>query len=201
MSNNGEVKGSTAAQVVGVLVVLYGAMIFIVSITATESLNFATIVLLTLSALALIVGVGLVNLNYHSWLVALVLNVITIISGGIKLILIYSKYKGANAPDVAVNLFWPLIIFWLLYSARDACRSKKRNDSIGLWVFKLHAPVLSATMITLATILYVKAIGAGAFFILGFPLLIIEFGVIYVAGQSLQKRLGWDSLPEKIASE
>lgn len=201
MSSKIEVKGSTAAQVVGVLVTLYGVMIFIISITATESLNLAAITLLTLSALAIIVGIGLVNHNYHSWFVAIVLNAVSLIGGGAKLILLYSKSQAADASNVAVNLFWPLIIFWLLYSARDACRSRKGNSSIGLWVLKLHAPVLSATLITLATILYAKAIGAGAFFLLGFPVLIIEFGILYVAGQSLQKRLGWDNPPAENSSE
>lgn len=192
MSNHKEIKGSTAARVVGTLIILYGALIFGVSFMAPDSLSFATIILLSLSSLAIIVGIGLVNFNYHAWLVAIVLNTITLVAGGLQLILIYSSGHSADAPSIASKLFWPLIIFWLLYAARGACLTKRIDNQMGILVLKFHAPMLIATAITVVTIIVLKAFGAGGIIVIGFPLLIFEFAILYIVGGKIQKRFGWE---------
>lgn len=190
MANTGS-DGSTAAQVAGVLVGLYGFIIFVSSFIASDSLNIASAILLTLSALAIIVGVGICKHNYYAWIIALVLNIISLISGGVQLVLLFLKNHSAEASNIASKLFWPLILFWLLYSARGACKANKSNSLIGIVTVKSNFAILLPIMITLITMLCFKANGAGAFVFIGLPVLAMEFGLFYIVGQNLQKRLKW----------
>lgn len=192
MSVNKTIKGSTSAKIAGVLICFYGFIIFATSILVSDTFNITTFILIIMSSLAMIIGIGLINLHYYAWVTAIVLCVFIVLSGGINLILILLNSQGEDSSSFAAQLFWQVIFFWLLYASRHACRAKKGQSVNFVDTIKHHSPVLAATTLTVITIFIIKAYKPGAFFILVFPLLIIEFVVFYFVGQKMQKKYGWD---------
>jgi hypothetical protein len=178
-----EISGSTSARIVGVLSILNGALVFIVSIFASDTFTLATGLLLIASSLAVLVGIGLINLSLYAWIGSMVL---TVSYGLVQIFQYVSQEQVEGLSNIATNLIWPVMMFCLLLSSFKACRATKEHQE-GWYIRQF--PVLVATAITLVTILSLKVSGNEGFLLLGFPALIIEFGLIYVVGLNLQKKL------------
>ena len=189
-----DIKGSTRAKVVGVLICFYGFIMFVISIFVSDTFNLASIILMAISSITIIVGIGLINLNYYAWLTAIILSLLAVLSGGINLILLITNDQVVDSSNFASKLFWQVIILWLLYASRNACRHNKEESSSFIDTIKYNSPVLEATFSTVITIMIIKAYGLGAIFILGFPVLIIEFAIFYLIGQKIQEKLGWNKI-------
>lgn len=194
-------KGNTGAKIVGVLIVLYSFALLIVSIMALKSITLTSVLILVLSFIGIFIGIGLIFLNYYAWLSAIILSSLIVVSGCINIILHFVNNPGVAIPDYAVKMFWQVIFFALLYSSRHACRENKDQKIKILDSLKLHIHVFGATAITVATLIIITAKVGGGFLILGFPILIIEGALIYLLGQKIQKKLGWDTIKSSVNSD
>lgn len=89
------------------------------------------------------------------------------------------------------EIFGTLCVFWGIYYVYVIVKEN------GFEIIKINSPVLFATLFTLATITYLLARGLGGLIILGLPVLIIEFTIMYIVSLQFQKRLRWDSIELK----
>jgi hypothetical protein len=193
MSDAITVKGEIPARIAGVLIIIYGAIIFVSALIAAESIAVGIVLLLAISALAMLVGIGLTNRDYHAWFAAMALTLVSLLGGLLPLALSYTKGVSAESSNLAMKLLWPVIFFCLLLAAKPACQLRHGAGQKVLDSCKRYFAALLAISITLATVLCLKAAGFAAFIFVGFPALIIEFALLYVLGLNIQKRRGWSS--------